>query len=413
MTDDRGTLRSIVWRELCPWLLIFRTFTFALTLPLLLLAALAVAIQPLGWRAAEVFLSSEALTSDPALSSVATMLSAWPISHADSQGMLNWRVLAPGAELRSADPQSLFYRLSFPLTQLFRIDLDIYKFCYFLFGGLWTLLLWSFVGGVVTRMAVVYLGREERISFKDAVVFVATRYLSYVTAPLYPLLGVALLSIPVALLGLAMYLDLGVLVAGILWFFVLLATLAMAFVLLGLFFGWPLMWPTISAENGEAFEAMSRAYGYTLQRPWHYLFFAIVSALFGSLCWFFISLFADWTVHLAWWGVSWGTGLERLAEIQRAAATGEDIGAMMYGGTRLINFFNGLVYCVAQAFGYCLFFSLSSAVYLLLRQVDDETEFDEVYVEEDEDRLTLPQLQTDAADVPSTSNEGATAEDAE
>ena len=54
---------------------------------------------------------------------------------------------------------------------------------------------------------------------------------------------------------------------------------------------------------------------------------------------------------------------------------------MLYGGTRLINFFNGLVYCVAQGFGYSLFFSIASAIYLLLRQDVDEKEMDEVYIE--------------------------------
>lgn len=405
MKDDRGTLRAISWREICPWLILFRTVTLALTLPMLLLASAAVMLQPLGWHLAEVFISDDVRDADPSFAAVSEFLRSWPsgnrIYSVDVELPSRPAVGLGHGDPNQGDAQGVFYRLSLPFRQLFRIDLNFTKFTYFLFGGLWTLLLWAFVGGVITRMAVVYLGREERISFKNAALYVGKRFGSYFTAPLFPLLGVALLAIPMALLGLVMLLDLGAIVAGLLWIFVLLATLAMAFVLIGLLLGWPLMWPTISAENGDAFEAMSRTYGYTFQRPWHYLFFAIVSALIGALAWMLIGAFAQLIVHLAWWGVSWGTGHERLAEIQAATvAATQDTGTLLYGAAGLIAFFNGLVYCCAYGFGYSLFFCLSSGVYLLLRQVDDETEFDEVYVEEDDERFTLPKLQPDSAGVP-------------
>jgi hypothetical protein len=46
-----------------------------------------------------------------------------------------------------------------------------------------------------------------------------------------------------------------------------------------------------------------------------------------------------------------------------------------------------------MGFAFCFFFCVASAIYLLLRQVDDETEFDEVYLEESEDRFSLPNLE--------------------
>ncbi|HTN73972.1 MAG TPA: hypothetical protein VL096_01950 [Pirellulaceae bacterium] len=401
MTDDRGTLRAIAWRELCPWLIIFRTFTLALTLPLLFLATLAVMVQPLGWQASSlIFLSSDTLDADLELKATTQFLQSWPIRYRDG-GNFNWPALSAAVDLTSGDAQSIYHRLSLPFRQLFRLDLTLTEFCYFLFGGLWTLLIWAFVGGMITRLAVVYLGREERISFKEALYYVGARYGSYFVAPLYPLIGVMLLAIPIALLGLLMQLDIGVLLAGLLWIFVIIAAVAMAFMLLGLLFGWPLLWPAISAENGDAFEAMSRSYGYTFQRPFHYLFFALVAAIFGALCWFFVSIFADLVVHLAWWGASWGTGVARLKEIQDAAAIHDpEMASTMAAGTWLLNLVNGLVYCVAAGFGYSLFFCLGSAIYLLLRHVDDESELDEVFVEEDEDRFALPQLSRDAAGVP-------------
>jgi hypothetical protein len=296
----------------------------------------------------------------------------------------------------------MFDRLSLPFRQLFNIRLTLTKFSYFLAGGIWSLAIWSFIGGVITRVAVVKLGREERVSIKDASLFVGRKYLSYFFAPLYPLVGVLALVLPIALIGLLMWGlgDVGVVIAGVLWIFVLLAALAMAFILLGMLFGWPLMWPTISAENGDPFEALSRSFGYTFQRPLHYLFFAVVATLFGSLCWLLVAQFAEGVQYLSWWAASWGAGVQRIEEIQAAAIGGGDSGSILSAGTWLLNLWNGLVACFAVAFAYSFFFCVASAIYLLLRQVDDETEFDEVYVEDDEHRFSLPPLKRDTAGVP-------------
>jgi hypothetical protein len=213
-----------------------------------------------------------------------------------------------------------FDRLSFPFVELFNGRLTLAMFCYFLFGGLWTLALWALIGGAITRVAVVYLGLEERPSIKDAVAFTLKRYSSYISAPLYPLLAIALLSLPIMLAGLLMSLDFGALLVGIFWFLALIAALGMALLAVGLLFGWPLMWPAVSAENGDAFEALSRSFGYTFQRPFHYLFYFLVAALFAAICWIFVHGVADLVVHLGWWSASWGAGYQgdpELSDLRR------------------------------------------------------------------------------------------------
>lgn len=410
MTDERGTLRSIAWRDLCPWLVIFRTFTLSLGIPLLFIAVLGVLVQPLGWRLARVvFISDLALDSDAEFRAINERLTLWPgqdyresqFSRGIAQATFDQSIVRHLTPPGEGDFAGMFDRLSLPFRQLFNIRLTLPKFAYFLAGGLWSLAIWSFIGGVITRVAVVKLGREERVSIKDASLFVGRKYLSYFFAPLYPLVGVLALTLPIALIGLVMWGlgDVGLVIAGVLWIFVLLAALAMAFILLGVLFGWPLMWPTISAENGDPFEALSRSFGYTFQRPLHYLFFAVVATLFGSLCWLLVAQFAEGVQYLSWWAASWGAGLKRIEDIQ-AAAIGGDGGSLLSAGTWLLEMWNGLVACFAAAFAYSFFFCVASAIYLLLRQVDDETEFDEVYVEDDEQRFTLPPLKRDAAGAP-------------
>lgn len=412
MTEDRGALRTIAWRDLLPWLLIFRTFWLSLSIPLLALATLGVVLQPLGWQLADLlFLSDEAGALDPGLERVNNTLTTWPAIRPIGEPILSSvmsrtslrGLVSPGM----GDYASIFDTVSYPFVALFSKSLSTPAFAYFLFGSLWTLALWGVIGGTITRVAVVYLGLEERISARDALLFTVRRFGQYFIAPLYPLLGIALLALPIALLGLVMLSNAGVVVAGILWVFVLVAALGMAFLAVGLLLGWPLMWPAISAENGDAFEALSRSFGYTFQRPFHYAFYVLIATLFAALGWLLVSSFATVVIHMADWGASWGAGHERIALIERAAISTpphpDEITQTLRTGARMIAFWEALVASVATGFAYSLFFCLASAVYLLLRQVDDETEFDEVYLEDDEERFTLPEVKRDAADVPNMS----------
>src|SRR5947208_9237844 len=49
MTETPGAIRHIAWRELFPWLILFRTFRIAISPTLLVLATAAVLIHPIGW----------------------------------------------------------------------------------------------------------------------------------------------------------------------------------------------------------------------------------------------------------------------------------------------------------------------------------------------------------------------------
>jgi hypothetical protein len=119
--------------------------------------------------------------------------------------------------------------------------------------------------------------------------FAARRYLWYALTPLYPLVGVLLLAVPIALLGLPLRISpsLGSVLAGLAWLLVVVASLGASWLLGGLLFGWPLMWPTISAErDGDPFEAFSRSYSYVYGKPLHYSstsFAAAFGAVLGGL----------------------------------------------------------------------------------------------------------------------------------
>ena len=178
--------------------------------------------------------------------------------------------------------------------RLFKLELTLGQTAYYAFGSLWTLIIWAFVGGVITRRAVVQLGAEEPLGIAPAAKFAGRRYLWYLLAPLYPLVGVLLLAIPIAVVGLPLRFDawegtkwvhdLGAILAGLLWIFVAIAGFGAMWLFGGLIFGWPLMWPAISAEKeGDSFEAFSRSFSYVYGKPLHYFFYVVVAAFFGAL----------------------------------------------------------------------------------------------------------------------------------
>jgi phosphate/sulfate permease len=169
-------------------------------------------------------------------------------------------------------------------------------------------------------------------------------------------------------------------------------------------FGWPLMWPTISTEGTDCFDALSRAYAYVFQRPLHYLFYAVVAALFGAVCWLLVGLFANAVVELTFLMTSWVCGAERIAMVRQHAA---DLGSVGGFGSILIHWFVGCVQLLAVGFLFSYFWAAATAVYLLLRRDVDATEMDEVALdeEEDEESYGLPPLGTDASGAPTVGEE--------
>lgn len=185
---------------------------------------------------------------------------------------------------------------------------------YFFLVTVSTVLIWSFFGGAITRIAAVQLTRGERIGMIEAIRFTSRRLLSHIIAPMVPLGVVAGLVIILGIFGFLSaitYLVGDLLLGGLLWIIPLALGLIMAMALVGLV-GWPLMAAAISTEGTDSWEAVTRAYGYVYQRPWHCIWYAILSLLYGGLVVFFVGFMGSLTVYLAKWGVSQAPFIERL-----------------------------------------------------------------------------------------------------
>ncbi len=408
LDENGGKLKTIAWSEICPWLAIFRTFRLAICFRILLLAAVAVLLTVLVWGVLNKVFAPDPDQTELAGPCAGFSWNAVTGAVPDEPGLpgtgrcpvISRQFGEPGVVRQYTNPLfGTWIQLSQPLLRCFHPNATGWDIFCLLIGGLASLAVWAYFGGAITRIAAVQIACGERVSLGDAMRYAFRKWPAYFVAPLVPLLGVVLSAVPVWLVGLLLNANVGVLPAALIWPLMLVAGMVMALLLLGLIFGWPLMWATISTEGTDSFDALSRSYAYVFQRPLQYLFYAIVAAAFGTISWILVSNFAAAVVALTNWAASWGCGTERIDAI---AAGGETLGRIGYAGSMLILFWIGCVKLLAVGFLYGYFWTAVTVIYLLLRRDVDATEMDEVYLDADADEQTygLPPMTTDDAGAP-------------
>jgi hypothetical protein len=309
-----------------------------------------------------------------------------------------------------------------PIIYFFHPGAGFWPKVYFLLVGLWTVVTWAVFGGAITRIAAVQAARGEKIGWTEALRFTGKRLLSYVSAPIFPMLFLFALLVLLVIFGFLVLIPfVGDFVAGFLWMGPLVLGLIMAVVLVGLV-GWPLMSATISAEGTDSWEAVSRSYSYVYQKPWHYIWYSLVAICYGAVLVFFVGFMGSLMVYLAKWGVASTPGIEKANRepsylfiyapdsfgwraLLLQGATTEAGGPVVRGGqidpeaykaytadfhwwnyfaAGLMAFWLGLIFLLVLGFGYSYFWSAGTLIYLLMRRNVDAAELDEVYLEEDE-----------------------------
>jgi len=416
--EDSGTVRSVAWSEILPWLSLFRCFRLAIRFRVLVLSAAAILLTLSGWAGFGVVFKqmewrrgcswravTKLVENKPKLPGAPAIIG----THAGAVEEARRELMdLPAHPSLDRTPEPFFgtwAQLGRPFYQLFdwdmkTKDMPLRRLAFLAVSGLWGLAIWAFFGGAVCRTAAVELANGERVGWGPLMRHACGKWWDYFLAPILPLLGVLFLTFLTALAGLILLrFNLGVVIAGLVWPLMLLAGLLTALLLLGLLFGWPLMWATISAEGTDKFDALSRCYAYVFQRPLHYLFYAIVAAGIGILGWLLVSNFAAAVVYFTYWAASWGSGAERMALI---AGPSGDLGAIGAAGRALTHFWSDCVKILAVGFLYSYFWTAATAIYFLLRRDVDATEMDEVFLEEEEGQPAygLPPLETDDAGAP-------------
>src|SRR5262249_31884442 len=192
-----------------------------------------------------------------------------------------------------------------PVVLFFHPDAGPINSLYFLLVLLWTDVTWAGFGGAITRIAAVQVARQEKLTLSEALRFTTKRWLSFVTAPLFPLLFVLFLLIFMVIFGwfhaIPWFGD--IFVDGLFWWLMLIFGLLMAVALIRLI-GWPLMSSTVSTEGTDSWEAVSRSYSYVFQAPWSYLGYWLLALAYGAVLILFVGFMGSFAVYLSKWGVS-------------------------------------------------------------------------------------------------------------
>jgi hypothetical protein len=303
----------------------------------------------------------------------------------------------------------------------------------------WTVVTWAIFGGAITRIAAVQIARQEKLTLGEAIRFTVRRWVSFVTAPLFPLLFVGFLVIFMILFGLLAMIPIfgDIFISGVLWWLMLIFGLLMAVGLVGLI-GWPLMSSTISTEGTDSWEAVSRSYSYVFQAPWHYAWSGVVALAYGAVIVFFVVFMGSFAIYLSKWGVS-QTPFSKMANrepsflfayspqsfgwrelmLKGVTVDGQPVvnaeGRIDQGvydryvgridsdkdspdklswwnrfGAVLVAIWVYFFFLLILGFSYSYFWSASTIIYFLMRKKVDDAEMDEVYLEEEDETYQGP-----------------------
>ncbi len=315
-----------------------------------------------------------------------------------------------------------------PIVYLFDARAGFWVRLYLILIMVWTLAIWGFFGGAICRIAAVQVARNERISLREAIAFTRERYASYVAAPVFPLVLLAIFTLVLMIFGWLVWIPwFGEIFAGLFWPLVILIGFTMAIVMVGLV-GWPLMIATVSTEGTDSFDALSRSYSYIYQAPWQYLWYNFLAVVYGAVLIFFIGFMASLMVFVGKWGVSSAAGVsdirathdrepsylftyaptsygwrdllissntEHVKSVKVIAPDGREVdqldfkpdyvlSSMNSFGAFLVSLWIYPFFLLVLGFGYSFFWSSSTIIYFLMRRYVDDTEMDEVH-QDDED----------------------------
>ncbi|MBI1369101.1 MAG: hypothetical protein GC162_10660 [Planctomycetes bacterium] len=268
-------------------------------------------------------------------------------------------------------------------------------------------LLWSLFGGAISRSCMVDAARGKPISATSAFRYAWRRWLWYILAPALPLLIVGALGLLLAIGGLLFYVWVLDILAGLSFALALCIGFIMALLIIGWVAGVHLMYPALSAEDSDAFDAMSRSYSYVLARPWRLLFYWLVALVYGAATYLIVGIFVYITLYLTRWAVgSWVTNFDatlptpKFGDLISYKPDYEQLGWSGKVSAALVWVWVWLLIGVLGAYAISFYFSAYSVIYLLLRRYTDGTDVSQI-AEDDADRK-VPSDKLEPAPAPAT-----------
>lgn len=273
---------------------------------------------------------------------------------------------------------------------------------YFIIFILGSLLIWSVLGGAITRMTALQCTRDEKPAASDALYYARQNLIGgYFLSPFIPLGFMGVVALLMIIGGLFLRLPVvGDIICGLAFPLAIIGGLVITGLYIGVLVGGSLLFPAVSTDGSDAFDAFSRSMSYVFTKPWKTILYGAIAFVFGSVCWWFFQFFLLKSLAFTQSLVSWGTapfgwweraeGVSKLQMIWPTVGSDlsfrwpdwsqlawyESVSAAMVGVCVL------LTVLLAWSFLCSYYFSASTVVYVLLRRDVDGTDTGDVFVEE-------------------------------
>ena len=275
------------------------------------------------------------------------------------------------------------------LSSIQAVSLGGYALLVILVLGL--LAIWSVFAGSITRLATVEFAKGEKLGTQDSIAFSTKRFWSYFWCPLTPVLGVLFFIACNVIGGLLGKIQIaGELAVAIGFPLAILSGFLIVFIGVIGFIGFFLMYPTISTEGSDTFDAMSRAYSYVLSRPAHFLSLLICILVCGAILAYITSIVACAVMQTTYYTVGFGMGAKFetirgfLAVVGDGGTSAALGGVTMKFAALMMMLYIILVKVLVGGIVVAFAGSASTIAYLVLRKDVDGTELFDVYTEEEE-----------------------------
>jgi hypothetical protein len=272
--------------------------------------------------------------------------------------------------LRVSEPYAL---LISPLALLIRPGSlwgsSIHAIC----GLIWALVVWSFFGGMISRMAAVQLAHSRRASLFQSFEFVAEQPLGFLVAPLCPLLGVAACLFAALPFGLIYWIPwVGPVLGGLFFVVPLGLGLVMTLMFAGLIAGWPLLPTALATGADDALDALSRTFSYLNQRLGFFFLMLVIACGVGMVGLLFVDTLARLVILAGRWSLSFTAPAAVLAAKLPVDLASGGVAPGFHG------FWISAVRLVAAGWVYTYFWSAGAVIYLILRQDVDGTRWNDI-----------------------------------
>ena len=252
-------------------------------------------------------------------------------------------------------------------------------------------------GGGICRIAALQFAQGEKPGLLGPVRFSTKRFLSLVSAPLFPLGIIIVAGLCISLLGLIGQIPWGVgeLIMGVFMLLALIAGILITGLLIGAAAGFNLMFPAIVYDGSDCLDAISRSLSYVYNRPWRMGFYTAVAAVYGAICYIFVRFFAFIALLVTYRFLQFGNGgknADTLTALWPEPSFVSLLGSLDLATNNwtqsvaafLIWLFLLVIVGLVISFVVSFYFSANTIIYSLLRNKMDNVALEDIYSDLDE-----------------------------